>query len=390
MFEELWNYGFPQEMRHFARCVRGKETPIVTGEDGRVVQEVLYAAYQSAGAGSKIELPFRPQGVKRPIDLWLARLPVHEGQPVFRYGTSPASQRITPNPRYDRRPGASRRGAAICSPRPAPASIRVNQRVQIPESVVMRYLETAGKSFTIYGRDRSKKAEFGFGRRNYNSSAGQALWVDGDGRRRYPTLDDVRTAARLADGLPRINIVGAMADPHELPVESRAVVVAAELLKNTTKPITFWFHDRASARFMLELFTIVSGSEAEAAEYPLAYPFLEPISPLRFPASWRGFAIRDVSVQTAGADRSDGSDGRDGRGNAGRHDRTTERGDFGRAMHRATDRTRHARLLRRHPSRFRYADDASHLRRPGTGVDGRRPHGTGPLSMDCRCTSTWA
>ena len=25
VFEELWNYGFPQEMRHFARCVRGKE-----------------------------------------------------------------------------------------------------------------------------------------------------------------------------------------------------------------------------------------------------------------------------------------------------------------------------------------------------------------------------
>ena len=27
VYEELWNYGFPQEMHHFARCVRGKETP---------------------------------------------------------------------------------------------------------------------------------------------------------------------------------------------------------------------------------------------------------------------------------------------------------------------------------------------------------------------------
>ncbi len=69
VFEELWNYGFPQEMRHFARCVRGKEEPQATGEDGRLVQEVLYAGYQSAGKGAKTELPFRPQGVKRPIDL---------------------------------------------------------------------------------------------------------------------------------------------------------------------------------------------------------------------------------------------------------------------------------------------------------------------------------
>src|SRR5579883_2973325 len=28
MFEEIWNYGFPQEIAHFARCVQGKETPI--------------------------------------------------------------------------------------------------------------------------------------------------------------------------------------------------------------------------------------------------------------------------------------------------------------------------------------------------------------------------
>ena len=71
VYEELWNYGFPQEMHHFARCVRGKDECIATGEDGRLVQEVLYAGYQSARTGRKVELPFRPEGVKRPIDLWL-------------------------------------------------------------------------------------------------------------------------------------------------------------------------------------------------------------------------------------------------------------------------------------------------------------------------------
>ncbi len=70
VFEELWNYGFPQEMHHFARCVRGKETPQATGEDGRVVQEVLFAGYQSAGLGARVDLPFRPVGVAKPIDLW--------------------------------------------------------------------------------------------------------------------------------------------------------------------------------------------------------------------------------------------------------------------------------------------------------------------------------
>jgi myo-inositol 2-dehydrogenase/D-chiro-inositol 1-dehydrogenase len=82
VFEEHWNYGLPQELHHFARCVRGKETLRSTGEDGRLVQEVLLAGYQSAGTGRKVDLPFRPKGVKRPIDLW--RKPLEEAS--FRSG----------------------------------------------------------------------------------------------------------------------------------------------------------------------------------------------------------------------------------------------------------------------------------------------------------------
>ena len=74
VFDELYNYGFPQEMRHFARCVRGKEEPQATGEDGRVVMEVMVAGYHSARIGQKVSLPFRPVGVKKPIDLWLGSL----------------------------------------------------------------------------------------------------------------------------------------------------------------------------------------------------------------------------------------------------------------------------------------------------------------------------
>jgi myo-inositol 2-dehydrogenase / D-chiro-inositol 1-dehydrogenase len=71
MFEEVWNYGFPQELAHFCRCVMGKEKPLETGEDGRAVLEIIYAAYQSAGEGRKISWPYTPPpGVEKPIDLW--------------------------------------------------------------------------------------------------------------------------------------------------------------------------------------------------------------------------------------------------------------------------------------------------------------------------------
>jgi predicted dehydrogenase len=70
VFEELWNYGFPQEMAHFARCVRGKEEPQASGEDGLVVMKALYAGYASAGEGRKIQMPFSAKEVQKPIDLW--------------------------------------------------------------------------------------------------------------------------------------------------------------------------------------------------------------------------------------------------------------------------------------------------------------------------------
>ncbi len=70
IYEESWNYGFHHEMAHFVDCVRHDKEPQVTGEDGRAVLEVIFAAYQSAGSGRKVLLPFETKAAK-PIDLWV-------------------------------------------------------------------------------------------------------------------------------------------------------------------------------------------------------------------------------------------------------------------------------------------------------------------------------
>ncbi|MEI9806385.1 MAG: Gfo/Idh/MocA family oxidoreductase [Bacteroidota bacterium] len=70
VFEEAFNQGYPHELKHFIDCVRQDKQPLVTGEDGRAVLEIIYAAYASAAQGKKIMLPFHPV-VAKPIDLWL-------------------------------------------------------------------------------------------------------------------------------------------------------------------------------------------------------------------------------------------------------------------------------------------------------------------------------
>jgi myo-inositol 2-dehydrogenase / D-chiro-inositol 1-dehydrogenase len=69
MYEEIWNYGFPQEFQHFVDCVQHDQVPIVTGKDGRAVLELIFAAYESAGSGKKIALPSKNTADK-PWDLW--------------------------------------------------------------------------------------------------------------------------------------------------------------------------------------------------------------------------------------------------------------------------------------------------------------------------------
>ena len=69
IYEEAWNYGFHAEMAHFVDCVQHDRAPLVTGEDARAVLEVIFAAYESARTGRKVELPFNPTAA-RPIDLW--------------------------------------------------------------------------------------------------------------------------------------------------------------------------------------------------------------------------------------------------------------------------------------------------------------------------------
>src|SRR5690242_21224140 len=73
MFEEIWNYGFPQEMRHFVECVQHGSQPAETGEDGRAVLEIIYAMYRAAGDAGRVALPLElsaEDAARPPYLLW--------------------------------------------------------------------------------------------------------------------------------------------------------------------------------------------------------------------------------------------------------------------------------------------------------------------------------
>lgn len=158
------------------------------------------------------------------------------------------------------------------------------QVVTFSEEVVMESLTRAPESFSIYGRDKTRKATYGDDRFICQSILGEAHWVEpAVKRRREGHLEDFENCVVVADALPNIEIVGGMIQPAEIPVEVRDIRTYAELLKRTKKPARSWIHNRTSARYILELLKVIAGGEAELRAYPMHNFSLEPISPLRLP-----------------------------------------------------------------------------------------------------------
>ena len=71
IYEEAFNQGYPQELQHFIDCIRDGSQPVFSAQNGRDVMEAVYAVYESARTGKKVELPFTSDA-ELPISLWKA------------------------------------------------------------------------------------------------------------------------------------------------------------------------------------------------------------------------------------------------------------------------------------------------------------------------------
>ncbi len=164
------------------------------------------------------------------------------------------------------------------------ATVDFSQRiVKFSESLVLDSIKKAGKSHVFYGRDESLFARFGYGDLVALSSGGQYAWVDNEKKtRREATMEDLGIAIKVGDALNNVSIVGAMARPKEIPMKVRDIKIYAEMVKGTKKPCFTWIHDKASAKYIIEIFKVVAGGEKELSQKPRVMAFIESTSPLQY------------------------------------------------------------------------------------------------------------
>ncbi len=103
---------------------------------------------------------------------------------------------------------------------------------------------------------------------------------DLDGNRRTATLQDVRDGIRLADALGNIDLIGLPCSANEVPSKLRPVVMAAELVKLTSKlgGVEAW--SVKDVNYIARIAEVVAGSAEALHQKPILVGYGEARSPL--------------------------------------------------------------------------------------------------------------
>ncbi len=167
-----------------------------------------------------------------------------------------------------------------------------SRRVTFPPEVTQQAIDKMRRDFTLADRRGIEMpvrfSQIYFATRpvqiyhNFTANAGGFVpyILDLDGYRRPATMQDVRDAIRLIDGLEHIDMTGLPIVANEVPQQDRPVVMAAELLKGTTKigGIEAW--DALDVQALQRMAAVIRDSEEQARRRPLLVGYAEVRSPL--------------------------------------------------------------------------------------------------------------
>jgi trimethylamine--corrinoid protein Co-methyltransferase len=158
------------------------------------------------------------------------------------------------------------------------------QRVLISERVVQQALRTVPQGIEIYDRMgtpvmslEERRAHFGTGSDTPNVTDFQS------GKRRPAVLEDVKRAARLADGLDNVDFIMSLGLAGDCPVERSDRYHFAAMAENSRKPIMFTAWSLAGLQDILNMAAIIAGGEKRLGERPFLIHYAMAIAPFIHP-----------------------------------------------------------------------------------------------------------
>ena len=158
--------------------------------------------------------------------------------------------------------------------------------VRIPDHLVKEAIQSAPKTFTLYGRDPDFKVRLEDRMVYYEPMIGRLNILDLEtGLRRRTTLDDVAKLIRVADALEHYTLLhsGAIM-PHieGVPDEVAHVHGYFTSVKNSSKVIKGVVRGKEKARDCIRMAAVIAGGEEALKKQPNIFTTCNVISPLEY------------------------------------------------------------------------------------------------------------
>jgi len=165
------------------------------------------------------------------------------------------------------------------------ARIKGSKRVAIPERMVKDALYSAPKSILLAGRDGAKDMRIPSADNLFVAPGGEGVYIRDlvKGTQRYPTSEDLRDIAIIAESMPQIDffweLVGAQDETNE---ELKGLVEMKTSFSYTNKHLQGGALSAEEARRSIEMASVITGGPKELAKRPIFSSVECPLSPLTF------------------------------------------------------------------------------------------------------------
>jgi trimethylamine--corrinoid protein Co-methyltransferase len=142
-------------------------------------------------------------------------------------------------------------------------------RVFIPEDVIAESLKRVIPQYGLFDRSGEKRIAIGGDNVAFMSGAAAIRVRDFDGTYRPSTLRDLADMTRLQDSLPNLDVMHEIVDALDADPETFRLDMAAEMLKNTTKPCAFVVDKPEEVDDIYNMALAIRGTEKSFRDKPL-------------------------------------------------------------------------------------------------------------------------
>jgi trimethylamine--corrinoid protein Co-methyltransferase len=142
-------------------------------------------------------------------------------------------------------------------------------RAFITEDVIAEALKKTIPQYGLFDRSGEKEIVLGGDNVAFMSGAAAIRVRDFDGTYRQSTLKDLADMTRLQDSLPNLDVMHELVEASDVDPSTFRVVMAAEMLKNTTKPCAFVVEKAQDVDDIYKMAVAIRGSEESLREKPL-------------------------------------------------------------------------------------------------------------------------